>query len=219
MGSEKKKKKRALHYAHDIRKFEIDLYWKRSAYFWAFNALAIAGYGTLLVQDSKNEFEHLTFLLSNVGVVASVAWFLANKGSKHWQEQWETHIERLENDITGALYKKTFKRDPECRSQSEKSWITDSGRFSVSKINQMGSVHVTIVWIVLLAESFPWKLFYLTVDSWKYVVFILLTIPTLLALLWCGRTRNKCYDYDVQTRRVECRKYLPCPCHICQKKS
>ena len=28
-----KRQKEAIKYAHDIRKFEIDLYWKRAAYF------------------------------------------------------------------------------------------------------------------------------------------------------------------------------------------
>ena len=31
---------RALAYALDIRKFEIELYWKRGTYFWAFIAAA-----------------------------------------------------------------------------------------------------------------------------------------------------------------------------------
>lgn len=35
---------RALALALDIRKFEIDLYWKRATYFWAFIAAAFAGY-------------------------------------------------------------------------------------------------------------------------------------------------------------------------------
>jgi hypothetical protein len=34
----------ALKYAHDIRKFEIELYWKRAAYFWTFIGAAFAGY-------------------------------------------------------------------------------------------------------------------------------------------------------------------------------
>lgn len=40
---------KALQFALDIRKFEIDLYWKRATYFWAFLAVTLAGYFTLLV--------------------------------------------------------------------------------------------------------------------------------------------------------------------------
>jgi tRNA A-37 threonylcarbamoyl transferase component Bud32 len=37
-------RKEALKQALDIRKFEIDLYWKRATYFWAFIAVSFAGY-------------------------------------------------------------------------------------------------------------------------------------------------------------------------------
>jgi len=33
----------------DIRKFEIDLYWKRATYFWAFIAASLTGYGLTMV--------------------------------------------------------------------------------------------------------------------------------------------------------------------------
>lgn len=42
---------KALEQAHDIRKFEIDLYWKRAAYFWTFIAATFAGY-FLLQKDN-----------------------------------------------------------------------------------------------------------------------------------------------------------------------
>ena len=33
-----------LAFAADIRKFEIELYWKRATYYWTFIAAAFAGY-------------------------------------------------------------------------------------------------------------------------------------------------------------------------------
>ncbi len=36
--------KKALELALEIRKFEIELYWKRATYFWAFITIALAGY-------------------------------------------------------------------------------------------------------------------------------------------------------------------------------
>lgn len=41
------KNEKALAYALDIRKFEIDLYWKRASYFWTFIAATFAGFITL----------------------------------------------------------------------------------------------------------------------------------------------------------------------------
>jgi hypothetical protein len=41
------RQKQALKQALDIRKFEIDLYWKRAIYFWTLIAAAFAGYFAL----------------------------------------------------------------------------------------------------------------------------------------------------------------------------
>jgi len=37
-------RKESLKYAHEIRKFEIDLYWRRAAYFWTFIVAAFAAF-------------------------------------------------------------------------------------------------------------------------------------------------------------------------------
>jgi hypothetical protein len=39
--------KRALDMALETRKFEIDLYWRRTIYFWAFISLAFVAYFTI----------------------------------------------------------------------------------------------------------------------------------------------------------------------------
>jgi hypothetical protein len=44
---EREKLRAALERAHDIRKLEIDLYWKRATYFWAFQLIALTGAGIL----------------------------------------------------------------------------------------------------------------------------------------------------------------------------
>ena len=107
----------ALEFAERNRQFEIGLYWKRSAYFWTFTALAFAGYGALQTHCCDlDDRETLSFLLANIGCVASFAWFLANKGSKFWQEQWETHVDVLEDRAIGTVYKKWFVRTPISKS-------------------------------------------------------------------------------------------------------
>ena len=42
--ADKEIRTKALERALDIRKFEIDLYWKRAAYFWTFIAATLAGF-------------------------------------------------------------------------------------------------------------------------------------------------------------------------------
>ncbi|MBV5304022.1 MAG: hypothetical protein JZU70_07475 [Chlorobium sp.] len=44
----KSKVKKALKHALDIRKFEIELYWKRATYFWALIVVAFTGYFAIL---------------------------------------------------------------------------------------------------------------------------------------------------------------------------
>jgi hypothetical protein len=95
---------RALAFALDIRKFEIELYWKRATYFWAFIAAAFAGYA--LTYKSATEHEPwLSLLFSALGLVFAFAWYLVNRGSKFWQNNWERHVDLLEDMTMGPLYK------------------------------------------------------------------------------------------------------------------
>ena len=142
--------KSALERAHDLRKFEIDLYWKRATYFWTLIAATLTGF--VLVQTSavKNK-EYMSVLLACLGIVFSFGWLCVNRGSKFWQENWEFHVDALENAIDGPLYKVVISRD---RPMGEK-WFSRLlfGKISVSKVNQLISVIVTLMWVCLLWYS------------------------------------------------------------------
>lgn len=113
--------------ASDIRKFEIDKYWQRTLYFWGFiSAIYIAYFNVLKEFCSHGSIPLL--VLSALGLFFCFSWFLASKGSKHWQENWENHLDMLENDITGPLYK-TYKAG-------------DS--YSVSQINIMAGIILSL---------------------------------------------------------------------------
>lgn len=99
---------RALAQAHDARKFEIEMYWKRAAYFWTFIGAAFVGYAAFFNATSRHAFGAL--LMSQVGFVFTMAWYLANRGRKFWQENWENQVNLLEDAITGPLYKTTAER-------------------------------------------------------------------------------------------------------------
>src|SRR5215472_13152802 len=105
---EKSPAARALDLALDIRKFEIDLYWKRASYFWTLIAGSFAGY--FVVQTSKPDDvrRSLVLLVSCLGFLLSLGWYLVNRGSKYWQENWERHVDLLETKIVGPLYKTTI---------------------------------------------------------------------------------------------------------------
>lgn len=139
---------KALGYALDIRKFEIELYWKRAGYFWTLIAASFAGFVTL--QTANEPRLELSFLVSCIGVVLSFGWYLVNRGSKYWQENWERHVDVLETEVIGPLYKSTL-------SRQEFPWIRLWGGYpySVSNVNQLISLFIAVVWAGLALASFP----------------------------------------------------------------
>lgn len=138
------KKEKAFEKAHDIRKFEIELYWKRTTYFWAFIAASFAGYFAILTSKSISFQEQYLFLIESIGFVFSLGWFFVNRASKHWQLNWEKVIDSLEDDITGPLMKNHI-------NNHNSFWsLTLSYRFSVSRINQIISCFITLIWVLLM---------------------------------------------------------------------
>ena len=69
-------------------------------------------------------------MLAGLGFFFSVGWIFALIGSKHWQENWENHIELLEDYVTGPLYK-TYQ----------------SGSFSVTNVNS------AIAWVIAVCAG------------------------------------------------------------------
>ncbi|NPD86429.1 hypothetical protein HNS38_16775 [Lentimicrobium sp. L6] len=125
------KQKEALERAWKNRDFEIELYWKRATYFWGFIAAAFAGY--FIIVRSDNDFVQAEYIVISLGFVFSLAWYFANIGSKKWQENWEKHIDMLEDEITGAIYKT----------------VLDKPAYSVSKVNIRVSQFVVLIWVLL----------------------------------------------------------------------
>ena len=146
--SDRQLRAEALKCALDIRKFEIELYWKRATYFWTLIAAAFAGYFALA--SSQKPHPGLVFLVSCIGFLLSVGWYLVNRGSKFWQENWERHVDILEDEIMGLLYKTTLAKSNFC------FWKLWSGYpYSVSKVNQLISLFIAMVWLGLAVNAFP----------------------------------------------------------------
>ncbi|NRY14396.1 ion channel [Clostridium beijerinckii] len=105
-GSEEKSvREKALEHALDIRKFEIELYWKRASYFWTFIGATLAGYCLVLKNATDSSNNDILILLNCLGFAFSISWYLVNRGSKFWQNNWERHVDMLEDEIIGPLYK------------------------------------------------------------------------------------------------------------------
>jgi len=65
--------------ALECRHLEIRLFWQRALFFWGFVGVAFVGVATSYV-----EFPFLALVLSSFGLICSLCWALANRGSKYW---------------------------------------------------------------------------------------------------------------------------------------
>jgi len=173
---------KALAVALDVRKFEIDLYWKRAAYFWVFTGAALAGHLAALTEKDHHVRAQAMLLTSCVGFIFAFAWYLVNRASKFWQSKWEAHVDLLENEVNGPLYKTVL-------SDRTPWWkLNGAYQFSVSKINQMLSLYVVIVFLGLVANTgYSYYVF-----SRKWQIFptacLLITGAAAVSLVKYGRT-------------------------------
>lgn len=189
--SEKSKESVAYEKAHDIRKFEIELFWERAKFFWAFIVVIYTAYYHVLTKiyerkcGGESVYCHGSFpllILSALGLFFCFFWLLSSIGSKHWQENWEKHLDLLEDEVTGPLYK-TY----------------EAGRaYSESKITIAAGWVVTVCSYGLLIYEFTQMLIYkVKLDSLLHVFYIALAFAVIIAVflyaysvLMIGNTAN-----------------------------
>lgn len=141
--SEIEKTKKRYEVSLDTRKLEIELFWKRSLFFWGFIAAAFVAYATFSGDSPSNH--RLSLIVSLFGLTCSYFWVLANKGSKYWQENWEQQVDLIEDEITGPLFKKPA-------TPLNKGWFS-ARQYSVSKLSISLSYYVTTLWAFLTLRS------------------------------------------------------------------
>lgn len=191
------KKAEAFKYALETRKFEIELYWKRATYFWTFIGAIFAGF--FVAYASINSYRtDLLVILCCMGMVFSFAWFCVNKGSKFWQENWENHVDLLEESNVGPLFKIVISRDYDSKWRMFKSYFTGPGPYSVSKINQLISLFVFILWCSLLVKVVPINV---NADFNAFYCFVIsLSVICCVFFSLLGRTHNKEHVHEANLR-------------------
>ncbi|MEG6509265.1 hypothetical protein V6C03_09805 [Methyloligella sp. 2.7D] len=149
--AERKKKEKILEIAADTRKFEIDLFWKRSLFFWGFIAAAFLAYGALGSRPQDDAVLLLT--ISSFGFVCSVAWTLANRGSKYWQMAWEAKLETYEDVLVKGLFTEAITP----REDDAHWWgvLSRKSHYSVSRLAIALSDFTVLIWIILGARALP----------------------------------------------------------------
>ena len=152
---------KALNTAHDIRKFEIQLFWSRGIYYWGFIVASFTAYFAVLNKLLPNEkldllrdltklscFSKIVLLfMSLICLFFCTAWILVNKGSKFWQKNWEAHIDQLEDGITGKMYKAILNTKSKEFGRCPFSWKAYD--YSVTKITTLSSIFLAFVSLVL----------------------------------------------------------------------
>jgi hypothetical protein len=140
------RQKEALKQALDIRKFEVETYWKRATYFWACIAVAFAGFFAL---SSKAEASSRDLsLVACLGFLFSLGWYLVNRGSSSWQNNWEMQVDLLEDEVMGPLYKTHLDR------RVHRFWdLAGPYTFSPSRVNTLLSLIVVAAWLFLLVVA------------------------------------------------------------------
>jgi hypothetical protein len=182
---------KAFETALDTRKFEIELYWKRATYFWAFIAAMFVAYFAVLNSDNVNEFKGITILISILGFFFSLGWYFVNRGSKYWQENWEAHVDRLGEKVQGKLFR-TIKK-----SNQNFLNLNQEYPFSVSKVNQQLSLIMVICWFCIFIFSFFYsfdKLVYVNeICNCCFSLIIILSIFSLVFLSYIFFRNSKSF--------------------------
>jgi hypothetical protein len=180
------KREEALKIALDIRKFEIDLYWKRAAYFWTFIAAAFGAYFLMYKAEPQNRPDIL-IIIACLGFTFSLAWYLANRGSKFWSGNWELHVDYLEDEILGPLYKTVTAKE-----NFKVHHLLRAYPFSVAKINQVLNLYVLAIWFFLIIFSFSERL-KLTepFNLFNEITICLITVVAIFAMIKWAKTDFK----------------------------
>lgn len=147
------KEAQALTFALDTQKFEIELYWKRATYFWTFIAATLAGYAAIQASSIPDKTEFIVTLCC-LGVLFSFGWHCVHRGSKQWQENWENHVDMLEDYAVGPLFKTVLRRRAAKGVREHlANAVTGPWPVSVSGVNQIISGYMVVLWLVLLIKS------------------------------------------------------------------
>ena len=193
------KETEALKQALDIRKFEIELYWKRATYFWTFIGATMAGFLAIQASSAQTK-QDLAVILSCLGMVFSFAWVCVNRGSKFWQENWEKHVDVLEDKVTGPLYKIVMSRNTMTKTGEKAVHLfTGPSPISVSKVNQIISLYVFVLWACLFCYSLP----EFGLDrkvNWFYVALVSLSASACILFVWLGHSYGGGYFHTAKLR-------------------
>ena len=159
---------------------EIERFWKRSLFFWGFIAASFVSYGILIERGDAE----LVLAISCFGIVCSVAWTLANRGSKYWQNAWEKKLRDVQTEALGCQVYSVLE-------PNDDRGIWGAARYSVTRLTIALSDFAVLVWVTLLFKASPAG----RGAAWTCISIVMLGVTTIFvgAMLIGGRSRRPTY--------------------------
>jgi len=206
------KLKESYNKAHDIRKFEIELYWKRTTYIWTLVAalitacavLAAAYYRVHDADPSKDRAlsETRNFLLASLagvsffGVIITITSSFILKSGEYWQKTWEYHVSLLEPLFSGRLYSSLLDKN--------------KNRYSIAGLNNLLYVILLSPWVLIfviitftLAKDYP-SWFFLS----PFIIFGFTFLLTNKIVSWKTRRTTNVSQIEISQWGVEVKEKL-----------
>lgn len=127
-----------------ILQSQIELFWKRSLFFWGFNGAALVTYGALVDKADKD----IPIGIGCFGLICALTWTLANRSCKYWQYSWEQRLRSVQKETLGReIY---FEIVPNAAWKWWGAW-----RHSLIKLTIALSDFSVLLWLVLILKASP----------------------------------------------------------------
>lgn len=158
------RKTMALQAALDNYRYEKEMYWKKSVFFWTFIALSFSG--LFVTNAAMQNPSFYQFIVCCIGAVISFAWVAITQGSKYNQQKWCRIVHTLEDTTFGPLFKThTMVRRTDAGVNRlyhpSKGVVSDPASssyelrpFCVAKINDYLSFYMAWTWVFLAVRYF-----------------------------------------------------------------
>ena len=156
----------------ELRKFEIENFWKRAIFFWGTIALIYVAYFRL---EQSNAY---IFIVPLIGLLFNIIFSLSIRGSKYWQEHYEDLASQYETSLNFVLF--SHSKETGFTLGDKGHFLSKPQRFSVSKLAMLLADLSVIVWFFLWVktsiENFNSLSFDFSIDN-------KIDIPTLIIIL------------------------------------
>lgn len=146
--------------AMEARRFEIQNFWTRAAYFWAFQifagaiVVALLENGTEPLENSEPAKVIFAWIGVWLGTAASISLYIGSRGAKYGQEVWEKRLEMLE---PAPLFRSV--------TYVEAGFL-GAGSGSVTKVVILFCVITTILWFLAGIALMLYHVDPATVNAW-----------------------------------------------------